>query len=86
MNIICVLEEAEAALVTAAEHGTDPTGRNGFKCDNCNKAEYEEKRKFNRCAKCKSVRYCSKECQTTHWKKGGHNKECKRIQAVNAKK
>ena len=26
--------------------------------------------------KCKSVRYCSRECQTSHWN-AGHKKECK---------
>ena len=30
-----------------------------------------------RCARCKSVLYCSKKCQRLHWKKGGHKKECR---------
>ncbi|KAJ7054727.1 hypothetical protein C8F01DRAFT_1030981 [Mycena amicta] len=28
-----------------------------------------------RCAKCQ-IKYCSKECQTSDWKDGGHRKEC----------
>ncbi|KAJ4707719.1 Ubiquitin carboxyl-terminal hydrolase [Melia azedarach] len=28
------------------------------------------------CSRCKSVRYCSSKCQTTHWR-SGHNKKCK---------
>jgi MYND finger len=30
---------------------------------------------FMQCSKCRSVRYCSRECQVLHWKKG-HKKEC----------
>lgn len=32
------------------------------------------------CSACKVSRYCSKECQSRHWKIGGHKKECKQIQ------
>lgn len=32
------------------------------------------------CAGCKQYRYCSKECQTTHWISGGHKSECKMMQ------
>ncbi|GKU87462.1 hypothetical protein SLEP1_g1857 [Rubroshorea leprosula] len=28
------------------------------------------------CSRCKSVRYCSPECQRTHWN-SGHRTECK---------
>lgn len=28
------------------------------------------------CAQCKVVRYCSKACQMSHWKMGGHRHEC----------
>lgn len=34
-------------------------------CRNCKKLNPE---KMYMCSKCKSVKYCSKECQTTHWK------------------
>jgi hypothetical protein len=28
------------------------------------------------CSRCKMVRYCNKECQTAHWKTGGHWETC----------
>ncbi|KZV74106.1 hypothetical protein PENSPDRAFT_682281 [Peniophora sp. CONT] len=31
------------------------------------------------CAGCGEVRYCSRECQHTDWKKGGHKQRCKRL-------
>lgn len=31
---------------------------------------------FQTCARCKSVYYCSKECQKAHWKRGGHKEAC----------
>lgn len=34
------------------------------------------------CAGCKASRYCSGECQSRHWKTGGHKKECKEIQRL----
>lgn len=33
----------------------------GFKCGRCTKEA------FKRCSKCKSIWYCSRECQVAHW-------------------
>lgn len=33
-----------------------------------------------KCTGCKVTRYCSKDCQGTHWKTGGHKKWCKNLQ------
>jgi hypothetical protein len=43
---------------------------------------------FQCCAGCKACyyMYCSKECQVSHWKKGGHKKVCKQIQALRAQR
>ena len=32
-----------------------------------------------RCGGCRVRWYCSKECQTLHWKKGGHKRECQAL-------
>jgi hypothetical protein len=32
------------------------------------------------CSSCKAAKYCSRECQTAHWKMG-HKSVCKRIKA-----
>ena len=34
-----------------------------------------------RCSRCRSVAYCSPECQRAHWK-AGHKTECKRLRAA----
>jgi len=44
-------------------------------CGGCTKME-REAGQFNKCGRCKEVRYCSRECQVKHWKKGGHKEEC----------
>lgn len=41
--------------------------------------------KLKVCVGCRSVRYCSDECQKSHWEEGGHKRQCKRLQAVAAK-
>ena len=48
-------------------------------CDNCSKTTARR-----RCGRCKSVYYCDRQCQTTHWKK--HKKICKKSDAQSNKK
>jgi len=48
-----------------------------FGCDGpeCQKKE-SEIGQFKKCAKCKKVRYCGRECQVAAWKTGGHKEVC----------
>ena len=36
----------------------------------------EYKRSYKRCSRCKVAKYCSKKCQSHHWGKAGHKREC----------
>jgi hypothetical protein len=52
--------------------GFEADGKNCSLCAGCNaKKKLEE---LNKCAGCKHVCYCSRECQKKHWKT--HKKEC----------
>eukprot|EP01029_Cantina_marsupialis_P029719 TRINITY_DN782068_c0_g1_i1.p1 TRINITY_DN782068_c0_g1~~TRINITY_DN782068_c0_g1_i1.p1 ORF type:complete len:188 (-),score=68.06 TRINITY_DN782068_c0_g1_i1:224-787(-) len=54
-------------------------------CSNPSCENVEQKAgQFSKCSACKSVHYCSKECQVTHWK-SGHKAECKIAKAKLAK-
>ena len=44
-------------------------------CANCGKAE-EDDNKLKTCTSCKMVKYCSRDCQRSHWPK--HKKACKK--------
>ncbi|CAL1385230.1 unnamed protein product [Linum trigynum] len=46
-------------------------------CDNCGKSGKKK------CTRCKSVRYCSKECQTSHWN-SAHKFKCKEPSKANS--
>ncbi|KAG0314173.1 hypothetical protein BGZ99_008304 [Dissophora globulifera] len=43
-------------------------------CGNCGKSSADIGEALKRCAKCKSVQYCSHDCQKAHWKV--HKKTC----------
>eukprot|EP01115_Flamella_aegyptia_P013106 TRINITY_DN681_c0_g1_i1.p1 TRINITY_DN681_c0_g1~~TRINITY_DN681_c0_g1_i1.p1 ORF type:complete len:110 (+),score=30.70 TRINITY_DN681_c0_g1_i1:105-434(+) len=65
-----------------AINGLYKKGENGKNiCAQCLNTE-EEEGEYKRCAACKKVTYCSKACQTKHWKGGQrsklpHKKACK---------
>ena len=39
----------------------------------------ESRHAKQRCGGCRERWYCSKECQTLHWKRGGHKQECREL-------
>ena len=39
----------------------------------------ESRHAKQRCGGCRERWYCSKECQTLHWKRGGHKQECRKL-------
>merc|ERR1712130_368545 len=49
-------------------------------CDRCSKKE-DPAHPFMMCSRCKSRRYCSKQCQVEAWK-GAHSRECKNLVAA----
>ena len=48
-------------------------------CYNCCQEHRQEQEQVLKCGACKKVFYCSKECQKTHWKQGGHREECPKL-------
>lgn len=59
--------------MSAAQSDTMSTTELAQVCAKCNNTEGELKK----CAKCKMVLYCNRECQTAHWKE--HKKQCSRL-------
>lgn len=53
-----------------------PLLETGPACSVCSATEG----KLKRCAGCFVAKYCSRECQVQHWKRGGHKEECKSLQ------
>ncbi|KAL4435207.1 hypothetical protein ABPG77_001889 [Micractinium sp. CCAP 211/92] len=61
--------------------GGAPTVMGGARCALCGLDAVELKK----CTACKSVAYCSRECQVKHWRQpGGHKPECKALAAQRA--
>ena len=49
------------------------------RCANCGVSATQlakDDKKLLNCSQCRSVRYCSRECQRAHWR-AGHKAECK---------
>ncbi|PRW56765.1 HIT MYND zinc finger [Chlorella sorokiniana] len=47
------------------------------RCDGCHRQALH----VRKCAQCRSVSYCSQECQVRHWKEGGHKEACRTLAA-----
>ena len=62
-----------------AEHSAFvPTALHPAPCAQCH-----EQGASHKCIQCKTVRYCSKDCQRAHWKQG-HHAECKLVSSTNS--
>ncbi|KAJ8773311.1 hypothetical protein K2173_028488 [Erythroxylum novogranatense] len=59
-----------ATTTTTTTTTTGPVSRNNYQCAVCYCPT------TTRCARCKSVRYCSGKCQIIHWRQG-HKEECR---------
>lgn len=46
-------------------------------CSQCAKVETADE-PLRLCSNCKTAQYCSKECQTKHWREAGHKEACKK--------
>ena len=72
------------ALSTPTFHSDNKHDRNRKACKTCGKLNAElseEEKKLKTCSKCKTVAYCSKECQKKDWE--GHKKDCRPADAFN---
>lgn len=65
---------AALAEVCAPGHRPKEVDLARFKCQSCDKVGAT----FF-CSSCKVPRYCSKPCQRSHWKEGGHKNDCKEM-------
>ncbi|KAJ7496511.1 hypothetical protein FB451DRAFT_1207954 [Mycena latifolia] len=61
------------------DNGDWLSGRN---CDNLNCGKLMRTPDQQRCSRCGTFYYCSKECQTVDWKEGGHRKVCARLHSL----
>ncbi|KAE8714370.1 Ubiquitin carboxyl-terminal hydrolase 17 [Hibiscus syriacus] len=67
--ILASEETARAELEATVGHGAVSISRNYHQCAVCYRPT------TTRCARCKTVRYCSPKCQIIHWRQG-HKEEC----------
>ncbi|KAF9178119.1 hypothetical protein BGZ51_008097 [Haplosporangium sp. Z 767] len=55
---------------------------NATSCSHCGKTRSESESPFKRCAKCRSIVYCTRECQKNDWKV--HKKVCASLAATSS--
>uniref|UniRef100_A0A7S2XZA8 MYND-type domain-containing protein n=1 Tax=Fibrocapsa japonica TaxID=94617 RepID=A0A7S2XZA8_9STRA len=69
---------SEEAVRVMAKFAPDSEVQIISACDWCERRESEHIN-LSSCGKCLKAKYCSRECQTLHWKKGGHKAECAKL-------
>ncbi|KAG1663884.1 hypothetical protein FOA52_014697 [Chlamydomonas sp. UWO 241] len=78
--------DADASSSVRAGPSAPGRGRTNFDaavCLHCRKRRADCHKLFS-CSGCKTVYYCSKECQNESWRNGGHKQVCKQTQAAKA--
>lgn len=78
LGLVATTGHLEHIAETSAFVGDLPPGRADLEKYECSSCDAVGTTKF--CTGCKVSRYCSTECQRMHWKEGGHNQECRKIQ------
>lgn len=76
IKVAKAIDWTSRTLATAVVSEMHPGFVSHGECHQCKKVTDNPKR----CTACKSVFYCSKECQSASWK-NGHNKQCKTLKA-----
>lgn len=74
LHRVCEEAVTETAMTAALRAAMGPSGCGAGECSNC-RQEFPD-RVLRRCSACKSVSYCSAECQRAHWRAGGHKAAC----------
>ncbi|PRW50921.1 hypothetical protein C2E21_5461 [Chlorella sorokiniana] len=74
--------EKEMAAATRSAPAPDAVPRDlpsqpAAACTHCKRGALH----LRKCAACRSVAYCCRECQVAHWKEGRHKRECKALAA-----
>ncbi|PRW56505.1 ubiquitin carboxyl-terminal hydrolase 15-like [Chlorella sorokiniana] len=69
---------AREASEQARQENPQPSVR--VVCDGCKRTALG----LRLCARCRSCRYCSRQCQVKHWKEGGHKQQCAALAAKGA--
>ena len=73
--VACVAQGHSSAVAAATTAAVASAGADAPVCAATGCGEPGTKQ----CARCRSVAYCSRECQAQHWRKGGHKQQCKQL-------
>ena len=77
------LDQAAAASSQQAGVSASASAAAPAACAACGRSAGEGGRKLRKCKGCRSVAYCSTDCQKTHWRR--HKAACQAAQAAGAK-
>jgi hypothetical protein len=62
-------------LLHMEKHGENCVSNHAERCEKCRRTRKDKETKFKHCSRCKSIIYCSVECQRDDWKE--HKEKCK---------